>query len=74
MAREVRSSYQPTITGSITGVGADSGTRIAAGALNNPVIYNRIGIGLTVSQLISDFGRTGNLVASAKLRADGLQR
>ena len=66
---ELRANAQPTLFGSITGVGADTGSRLAAGALNNPVVYNRVGSGLSVSQLITDFGRNGNLVESAKLRA-----
>lgn len=66
---ELRSNYLPTVSGAITGVGADSGSRLAAGGLNNPVVYDRLGTGLIVNQLVSDFGRTGNLVASAKLRA-----
>jgi len=66
---EFRANLQPSVLGSITGVGADSGSRLAAGALNNPVVYNRLGTGLSVSQLITDFGRTHNLVDSAKLRA-----
>ena len=71
---EIGSALQPTFFGSITGVGADSGTRIAAGSLNNPVIYNRLGSGLTMSQLITDFGRTTNLVQSSKLRAQAQQQ
>ena len=47
----------------------DTGSRLAAGALNNPVVYNRIGSGLSISQMITDFGRTGNLVARRDLRA-----
>ena len=66
---ELRANAQPTMFGSITGVGADSGSRLAAGGLNNPVVYNRLGSGLSISQLITDFGRNGNLVESAKLRA-----
>ncbi len=45
------------------------GSRIAAGNLNNPSVYERAAAGLTLSQLITDFGRTNNLVASAALRA-----
>jgi outer membrane protein len=37
--------------------------------LNNPVVYRRAAGGLTLSQLITDFGRTHNLVGSAELRA-----
>ena len=66
---EIRSGLLPTVFGSFTGVGADSGSRLAAGALNNPVVYNRLGTGVTVNQLITDFGRTRSLIESAKFRA-----
>ena len=66
---EARSALLPTVFGSVTGVGADSGSRLAAGALNNPVVYNRLGTGVTVNQLITDFGRTRSLIESAKFRA-----
>jgi outer membrane protein len=66
---EVGSAFQPNVIGSLTGTGADSGSRIAAGVLNNPSLYNHAGAGLTVNQLITDFGRTRSLVDSAKLRA-----
>ncbi|MDQ2950447.1 MAG: TolC family protein, partial [Acidobacteriota bacterium] len=60
---------QPAFFGSVTGAGAMDGSRIAAGGLNNPVIYDRFASGINASQLITDFGRTRNLVQSAKLRA-----
>jgi outer membrane protein len=66
---QYRANYEPSLTGSFTSVGADNGSRLAAGGLNNPVVYSRIGSGLTVSQLVSDFGRTGNLMGAAKLQA-----
>ena len=66
---QFRAAEQPNLFGSVTGVGADNGSRLAAGGLNNPVVYNRLGTGLSVSQMITDFGRTSNLVAMAKLRA-----
>ncbi len=66
---EFRSALSPTVFGSLTGVGADSGSRLAAGGLNNPVVFDRIASGLSVSQLVTDFGRTKSLVASANLRA-----
>src|ERR1700674_4394346 len=49
---EVHAGLEPTLFGSLTGVGADSGSRLAAGGLNNPVVYNRVGSGLSLSQLI----------------------
>jgi outer membrane protein len=72
--REVRSAYQPFIYGSLTGVDALSNSRIAAGGLNNPVIYDRYSNGVTVTGLISDFGRTGELARSAELRGDAQQQ
>jgi outer membrane protein len=66
---EIRSALAPTVFGSVTGVGADSGSRLAAGALNNPVVYSRIGTGITVTQLITDFGRTRDLTKAATYRA-----
>lgn len=66
---EVHAALEPQLYGALTGVGADSGSRLAAGALNNPVVYNRVGSGLLLNQLVSDFGRTPNLVSSARFRA-----
>jgi outer membrane protein len=66
---ELRANFYPQLSGALTGVGADSGSRLAAGALNNPVVYNRIGTGLLLNQLVTDFGRTSNLVGSARLHA-----
>ena len=67
---EYRAGYFPTVGGAVTAVGADNGSRLAAGGLNNPAVYNRLASGLTVNQLVTDFGRTGSLVESARLRAD----
>lgn len=66
---QYRAAMQPNLSGNFTAVGADNGSRIAAGGLTNPAVYDRLGSGLTVSQLITDFGRTGNLVGMAKLQA-----
>jgi outer membrane protein len=66
---QLRAGLLPNMGGSVTGVGADSGSRLAAGGLNNPAVYNRLGAGLYASQLITDFGRTRGLIDSAKLRA-----
>ena len=66
VAREARSAWMPTLAGNMTAVDAHDNTRITAGVLNNPSVYERAAGGLTVSQLITDFGRTHNLVLSAK--------
>jgi len=70
---EARSAYYPTVYGSLTGVDAENNSRVAAGALNNPIIYDRYANGVTVSQLITDFGRTHNLVKSSTLHAQAQQ-
>src|SRR5579871_3286988 len=67
---QYHAGFEPSVAGSFTSVGADNGSRLAAGGLNNPVVYDRIGSGLSVGQLITDFGRTGNLVGMAKLQAE----
>ena len=69
VTREVRSNLWPTATINLTAVDASPGSRITAGALNNPIIYQRAAAGAMVSQLITDFGRTTNLISSANLAA-----
>ena len=67
--REVRSSLWPTATANLTAVDSRANSRITAGGLNNPIIYERAAGGVIVSRLITDFGRTTNLVSSANLAA-----
>ena len=69
VVREARSAEFPTAVGDLTAVGSHENSRITAGAINNPTIYDRAAGGLTVDQLITDFGRTHNLVKSAKSNA-----
>ena len=66
---QARSAFFPSIFGHATAVGANdpNNTRIAAGYLNNPSIFQRNAEGLGVTQLITDFGRTKNLTESSKL-------
>jgi outer membrane protein len=69
VTRETRSSLWPTANLDITGVESQENSRISAGGLNNPIIYERAAGGVTVSQLVTDFGRTNNLIASANMSA-----
>ena len=69
VTREVRSNLWPQAYANLTAVDARDNSRITAGALNNPIIYTRAAGGATISQLITDFGHTTNLVASARLQA-----
>jgi outer membrane protein len=67
--RETRSALLPTAFLSLTGVDSRAGSRIAAGGLNNSIVFPRAATGATVSQLVTDFGRTTNLLASSELQA-----
>jgi outer membrane protein len=67
--RETRSALMPTATLSVTGVNADPGSRLAAGFINSPSLYSRAATGVNVSQLITDFGRTTNLLSSSEFQA-----
>ncbi len=69
VTREVRSNLWPQAYGNLTAVDAENNSRITAGGLNNPIVYTRAAGGATVSQLITDFGHTTNLVAGARLQA-----
>jgi outer membrane protein len=69
VTREVRSTLWPQAYAGLTAVDARNNSRITAGALNNPIIYTRAAGGGSVSQLITDFGHTKNLIASARLQA-----
>jgi len=67
--REARSALLPTAYLSVTAVDANPGSRIAAGGLNNPVLFPRAAEGATVGQLVTDFGRSTSLLASSDYQA-----
>jgi outer membrane protein len=71
---QARSAYLPFLSGSLTGAGALDGSRIGAGSLNNQIIYNRLATGITIGQMITDFGRTSSLVRSSELEAQAQER
>lgn len=70
---QARAAYYPSAYGSATAVDSENNSHITAGALNNPIIYDRYANGVTVSQLIADFGRTHELVKSSNLHAKAQQ-
>jgi outer membrane protein len=72
--RETQAGFYPTANGYVTAVDVGGeNTRILAGGINNPSVFDRVGEGLAVSQLITDFGRTNSLSKGAKsqVRAAG---
>jgi outer membrane protein len=67
VVRESRSAQLPTSAATVTAVDAEDGSRISAGALTASRLLEHVGAGANFTQLILDFGRTNNLVASSKL-------
>jgi outer membrane protein len=72
--REVRSAYYPIVSADLTGSQANHDARLGAGSLSASRLFDRFGQGISVSQLITDLGRTNNLVASSKLQAQAMQQ
>ncbi|HEV2709548.1 MAG TPA: TolC family protein [Edaphobacter sp.] len=67
VVRETRSSELPDLSGNLTAVEAEDGSRISAGGLSASRLLEHAGMGVQLRQLVTDFGHTQNLVASAKL-------
>ncbi|HEY6442888.1 MAG TPA: TolC family protein [Candidatus Acidoferrales bacterium] len=70
---QARSAYYPLAYGSATGAEAENNSRIAAGNLNSPRIFDKYANGFAVDQLVTDFGRTHELVKSSNLHAQAQQ-
>ena len=66
--RETRSAELPTANAAVTGVQAEEASRISAGSLTASRLFEHAGAGGGFSQLLTDFGRTRNLVASSALQ------
>jgi outer membrane protein len=65
---QVRAGFLPNVMLNATAVDAfESNTRLAAGGLNNPSVFDREAEGLTVTQMLTDFGRTAHLLNSSRL-------
>jgi outer membrane protein len=67
--RESRAALMPNANLSLTAVDANPGSRLAAGLLNNPILFPRAAEGAAVNQLITDFGRSANLLSSSAFSA-----
>jgi len=71
---ESRAPYYPLVAGNFTSVGAQHNSTLSAGTVQTSSLYSRVAAGLTVGQLITDFGRTSNLAESARLRASAQEQ
>jgi len=73
--RAARAPYFPFLTGAVTGVSSsDEQARVGAGALSASRLISRFGQGIIASQLVTDLGRTQNLVASSRLQQQASQQ
>ena len=68
VVRETRAARLPTATAAITAENAEDGSRISAGSLTASRLFEHAGAGGEFTQLITDFGKTQNLIASSKLQ------
>jgi outer membrane protein len=66
---EARSGYYPNLLVNVTSVGAQQASAIAAGGLATSSLANRFAGGFVGNQLLTDFGRTHSLAATATLTA-----
>jgi len=66
---ENRAAYYPNVTGDLTASQGNNLARIGAGDLAASRLFDRFGQGVVVRQLVTDSGRTSNLVRSSRLQA-----
>lgn len=83
---ENRAAYFPALGLNLTAAGgrslvgrdgantANLVPRVTAGSLNAPSVPDRAGAGVVVSQLLTDFGRTGHLVDASKAAVSAAQQ
>ncbi len=65
-----RSAYFPDLVGNLTAVQSNGDSAVAAGALTTSSISPRLAGGFSLTQLVTDFGRTQELVRSSRYTAD----
>jgi outer membrane protein len=66
---ESRAAYLPQLTGNLTAVQANEDSVIAAGTLQTSSLSTHAAWGVSLSQLVTDFGRSTHLLHSARLSA-----
>jgi outer membrane protein len=71
---QAKSAYYPIVAGDFTTSAANQDGRIGAGFLTDSRLFNHVGQGININQLVTDSGRTPNLVASARLQAGAAQQ
>jgi outer membrane protein len=72
-APQAHSLWYPQINAVATAAGAPDNTRVAAGGINNPIVFGRLAAGVGVTQLLWDGGRNRLLEQSAREREKAFQ-
>ncbi len=67
VVRQAHSADLPTVTAALTAEDSENASRMSAGELQASRLFPHAGGGVFGSQLITDFGRTHNLVLTQKL-------
>jgi outer membrane protein len=69
--KQARAGYMPTVNFNVTGTQvADANTAVAAGNLVTSAISGRFAYGGSLTQLVTDFGRTTAMVSAARSTAE----
>jgi outer membrane protein len=74
VTRETRSGELPQVSAAMTAEKAEDASRIGSGALTDSRLYTHAGTGGSLSQLITDFGHTRDLVATNRLQHKALDQ
>ena len=75
VVKEVQSAWLPYVSANIGGAVSDSDkSRIVTNPLTVSSALNRASASLTVTQIITDFGRTSHLAESSRLKAAAEER
>ena len=67
--QQARAGYFPQLSANVTAVQANGDSAVAAGAITTSSLSTRVAGGVTLTQLVTDFGRTRDLVRSSRLTA-----
>ena len=68
-SKQIRSTLAPQLTAGFSASIADDNSRLALAGLTSSLLVSRVGAGVQLSQLLSDFGRTRLLSEAALTRA-----
>ncbi|WP_031496036.1 TolC family protein [Bryobacter aggregatus] len=69
LPQQLRARLLPQLDATLTGSLAEHGTRMGVGGANAPDLFSRVGAGISLTQLFTDFGRTHLQIESARLLA-----